>query len=49
MNRDLYLADSWFDKETLSVDPAHLKELNKQFENTLNLFFENFDGAGSWK
>jgi formiminoglutamase len=49
MNRDLYLADPWFDKETLSVDLAHLKKLNKQFENTLNLFFENFYGVSSWK
>jgi len=45
MNRDLYLADPWFDKETLSIDPTHLEKLNKQFEKTLNLFFKNFEGA----
>lgn len=39
MNRDLYLSTPWFDENTLSVDPSHLKKLNKQFENTLDLFF----------
>jgi len=49
MNRDLYLADPWFDKETLLIDPTHLEKLNKQFENSLNLFFKKFDEANSWK
>lgn len=49
MNRDLYLSDPWFDKETLTVDPAHLQKLNEQFESSLNLFFKEFDGVNSWK
>jgi formiminoglutamase len=47
MNRDLYLSDPWFDKETLTVDLAHLQKLNEQFENSLNLFFKEFDGVNS--
>ena len=49
MNRDLYLSEPWFDQEKLIVNPTHLEKLNKQFENTLNLFFKKFDGADSWK
>ncbi|MCV0431815.1 MAG: N-formylglutamate amidohydrolase [Nitrosopumilus sp.] len=39
MNRDLYLKSPWFNEDTLTVDPNHLKKLNKQFENSLELFF----------
>lgn len=39
MNRDMYLSKSWFDDVTLSIDSSRLRELNEQFENTLNLFF----------
>jgi len=39
MNRNLYLSEPWFDKDSLSVDPVHLQKLNKQFEGCLNLFF----------
>jgi len=39
MNRDLYLAKSWFDEETLSFDSSRLRDLNKQFENCINTFF----------
>ncbi len=40
MNRDLYLGESWFDGNSLSIDSSRLKKLNEQFENCLNLFFE---------
>ena len=43
MNRDLYLAESWFDKNTLSIDSSRLDKLNEQFENCLNLFFSRRD------
>ena len=39
MNRDLYLKEPWFDKDLLSIDSKYLQKLNKQFENTLELFF----------
>ena len=39
MNRDLYLTSPWFDEDALSVDSDHLKKLNKQFENSLELLF----------
>lgn len=39
MNRELYLSKNWFDGDILSIDSARLQELNKQFENCLNLFF----------
>jgi len=39
MNRDLYLAKEWFNEETLSIDSSRLRDLNKMFENSLNLFF----------
>ncbi|QDI89353.1 N-formylglutamate amidohydrolase [Candidatus Nitrosopumilus sp. SW] len=39
MNRSLYLSSPWFDKDTLSVETAQLQKLNKQFENSLELFF----------
>ncbi|QLH03353.1 N-formylglutamate amidohydrolase [Nitrosopumilus cobalaminigenes] len=39
MNRSLYLSSPWFDENTLTVDPNHLQKLNKQFANSLDLFF----------
>lgn len=39
MNRDMYLSSPWFDEDVLSVDTNHLQKLNKQFENSLELFF----------
>jgi len=39
MNRNLYLAEPWFDMDSLSVDPLHLHKLNKQFESCLAQFF----------
>jgi formiminoglutamase len=39
MNRDMYLSKAWFDAETLSIDSSRLRDLNRQFENSLNLFF----------
>ena len=41
MNRSMYLSPPWFDQESLSVDITHLQKLNKQFENSLELFFSN--------
>ena len=35
MNRDLYLSESWFDNEMLSMKTERLQELNKMFENTV--------------
>lgn len=39
MNRDLYLSESWFDYNSLSIDSSRLRELKVQFENCLKLFF----------
>lgn len=39
MNRDLYLSKPWFDTDSLTVKEHHLLNLNKQFEETLDLFF----------
>ena len=39
MNRSLYLTSPWFDEDALTVDVNHLQKLNKQFENSLDLFF----------
>ena len=39
MNRSLYLSPPWFDEDALTVDANHLQKLNKQFENSLDLFF----------
>jgi len=39
MNRDLYLLEPWFDKKSLVLQEIHSKKLNKQFEESLNLFF----------
>lgn len=38
MNRDMYLSEEWFDKNSLTITPKRLEELNHMFENTLNLF-----------
>jgi len=38
LNRSLYLADEWFDREKLSVDAERLKELNRQFRDVLTEF-----------
>lgn len=40
MNRDQYLTEPWFDRKNLAVDQSRLKELNKMFERTLDLFFD---------
>ena len=40
MNRSLYLAAPWFERETLAMDSHRLRELNRRFEMALNLFFE---------
>lgn len=40
ISRALYLAEPWFDKDKLSVNQSRLKTLQKQFQNTLVLFFE---------
>ena len=39
MNRSLYLDSKWFDTASLTIDESRLKELNKMFEKTLDLFF----------
>ena len=38
MNRDLYLNEKWFDKDSLKIDENRLSELNQQFADTLTLF-----------
>lgn len=39
MNRDLYLRSPWYDEDALTVDANYLQQLNKKFENSLELFF----------
>ncbi len=39
LNRSLYLADPWFERATLAMDPHRLRELNRRFEMALTLFF----------
>lgn len=39
MNRDLYLSEKWFDKESLQMDKSRLSQLNKQFEESLKLLY----------
>lgn len=46
MNRDLYLAEPWFDRKTLSIDSSRLRDLNIQFENCLNLYFSKINKNG---
>jgi len=43
MNRKLYLTDPWFDKDSLTLEQSHSKKLNKQFEESLSLFFSKID------
>ena len=43
MNRKLYLTDPWFDKDSLTLKQSHSKKLNKQFEESLNLFFSKIN------
>lgn len=43
MNRKLYLSDPWFDKDSLTLKQSHSKKLNKQFEESLNLFFSKIN------
>ncbi len=40
MNRNLYLSEQWFNRDTLTADTKRLSELNKLFEKTLTDFFE---------
>ncbi|MEJ2260582.1 MAG: N-formylglutamate amidohydrolase [Nitrosopumilaceae archaeon] len=40
MNRDMYLGESWFDGDSLSIDSSRLRKLNEQFKNCLKLFFQ---------
>ncbi len=40
MNRDLYLAKTWFDYKTLTMNQLRLEELNKMFKKSLDLFFD---------
>lgn len=42
MNRDLYLSESWFDNETLSMKTERLQELNNMFENTVISLMKKF-------
>lgn len=39
MNRNLYLTEPWFDAESLSMDGARLRDLNKLFRDALESFF----------
>lgn len=39
MNRSLYLAEPWFDSESLSMDDARLLDLNRKFGDALETFF----------
>ena len=41
INRAQYLAPPWFDRESLSIDPGRLQELNQRFEKALSLFFSS--------
>ena len=43
MNRDLYLLEPWFDKNSLTLQESFSKNLNSQFEKSLNLFFSKID------
>ena len=39
MNRSMYLDEKWFDAERLIINESRLNELNRMFEDTLDLFF----------
>ena len=43
MNRELYLSEPWFDKESLIIKESHLINLNRQFEKSLDLFFSKIN------
>ena len=43
MNRDIYLCEPWFNKDSLRVDETRLAELQKKFGKTLELFFEKIN------
>ena len=43
MNRSLYLEEPWFDKDSLALQKSHSQNLNKKFENSLNLFFNKIN------
>ena len=38
MNRDMYLSEEWFDRESLSMKNDRLEKLNQMFENCINEF-----------
>lgn len=40
MNRSFYLKEPWFDFDSLQMDAHHLKKLNRQFEESLNSFYD---------
>ncbi|MDH3834769.1 MAG: N-formylglutamate amidohydrolase [Nitrosopumilus sp.] len=40
MNRNQYLAEPWFDHNNMTTNQSRLKELNKMFGKTLDLFFD---------
>lgn len=42
MNREMYLTEPWFSKDTMSVDVTHTEKLKKQFENSLELLFSKY-------
>ena len=42
MNRSMYLSEDWFDNDTLKIDRTRLADLNKMFENALNMFGRNW-------
>ncbi|MBK3332273.1 N-formylglutamate amidohydrolase [Persephonella atlantica] len=44
INRKLYLAEPWFDKENLKVDRNRLKKLSKMFIDVLEIFFGRWRG-----
>ena len=39
LNRSLYLAYSWFERDILAMDSQRLRELNRRFEMAPTLFF----------
>ena len=43
MNRNIYLREPWFNRDSLIVDNTHLVELQKKFGKTLGLFFEKIN------
>lgn len=43
MNRSLYLAPPWFERETLSMDRKRLTEINQRFGTAIRRFFDISD------